>query len=335
MSYTWEYLQRNQKQAKRLVGISYEQLIQLIEQAKLLHEQRLSEIDKNKTRLISAGGGKKSQLEEEEQIILTLIYLRHHLSFQILGLLFQVSESTANNIFNYWQSLLRESLPASLLEQAKKCEEEEEAIIEMLAEQELIVDSAEQDRERPSDYQQQKLFYSGKKKNHTFNNQFIVLPKGKDIIDVIAGKPGPKSDISLCRERLSEFDKKQLFSGDKAYLGEPQIRTPHKKPKHGELTSQQKEANKKLSSNRIFVEHVIRLIKIFKIAQERFRLEASKYESIILTVCGLVRLRIERLVFSAVKTPEYSKMNEIINLDSLAAELSTKAPDAYGAIESS
>ncbi|NEO34455.1 MAG: IS5/IS1182 family transposase, partial [Symploca sp. SIO3C6] len=38
MSYTWEYLQRNQKQAKRLVGISYEQLIQLIEQAKLLHE---------------------------------------------------------------------------------------------------------------------------------------------------------------------------------------------------------------------------------------------------------------------------------------------------------
>ncbi|NER29214.1 MAG: transposase [Symploca sp. SIO1C4] len=335
MSYTWEYLQRNQKQAKRLVGISYEQLIQLIEQAKLLHEQRLSEIEKNKTRLISAGGGKKSQLEEEEQIILTLIYLRHHLSFQILGLLFQVSESTANNIFNYWQSLLRESLPASLLEQAKKCEEEEEAIIEMLAEQELIVDSAEQDRERPSDYQQQKLFYSGKKKNHTFKNQFIVLPKGKDIIDVIAGKPGPKSDISLCRERLSEFDKKQLFSGDKAYLGEPQIRTPHKKPKHGELTSQQKEANKKLSSNRIFVEHVIRLIKIFKIAQERFRLEASKYESIILTVCGLVRLRIERLVFSAVKTPEYSKMNEIINLDSLAAELSTKAPDAYGAIESS
>ncbi|MGQ4646639.1 hypothetical protein [Lyngbya aestuarii] len=31
MSYTWNYLQRNQKEAKRLVGISYEQLIQLMD----------------------------------------------------------------------------------------------------------------------------------------------------------------------------------------------------------------------------------------------------------------------------------------------------------------
>ncbi|MGB7442849.1 MAG: transposase family protein [Coleofasciculaceae cyanobacterium] len=175
MSYTWEYLQRNHKQAKRLVGISYEQLIQLMEQAKLLHEQKLSERERNKTRLISAGGGKKSQLVLEEQIILTLIYLRHHLSFQILGLLFQVSESTAHNIFNYWQGLLRESLPASLLEQVKKYQEESETIIEMLAEYELIVDSAEQSRSRPSDYQEQKTFYSGKKKNHTFKNQLTSL----------------------------------------------------------------------------------------------------------------------------------------------------------------
>jgi hypothetical protein len=26
-------------------------------------------------------------------------------------------------------------------------------------------------------------------------NQLIVLPDGKDIVDVVAGKPGPKSDI--------------------------------------------------------------------------------------------------------------------------------------------
>ncbi|NEO33795.1 MAG: transposase family protein [Symploca sp. SIO3C6] len=122
MSYTWEYLQRNHQEAKRLVGINYEQLIQLIEQAKFLHEQRQTEIEINRTRLINTGGGRKSQLSLEEQIILTLIYLRHHLIFKILGLLFQVSESTANNIFNYWHSLLRESTPASLLEQVKKYE---------------------------------------------------------------------------------------------------------------------------------------------------------------------------------------------------------------------
>ncbi len=88
----------------------------------------------------------------EDQILLTLIYLRQGLTFQVLGLLFQVSESTANNIFHYWRALFREVLPASLLEQAKKFDENEESIKENLKEYELIVDSSEQPRERPLDF---------------------------------------------------------------------------------------------------------------------------------------------------------------------------------------
>jgi len=62
---------------------------------------------------------------------------------------------------------------------------------------ELIVDSAEQPVQRPVDYQEQKKYYSGKKKMHTFKNQFIVLPNGEDIVDVIVGKLGKTSDIYL------------------------------------------------------------------------------------------------------------------------------------------
>jgi len=32
---------------------------------------------------------------------------------------------------------------------------------------------------------------------HTFKNQFIVLPNGEDIVDVIVGKLGKTSDINL------------------------------------------------------------------------------------------------------------------------------------------
>ena len=52
-----------------------------------------------------------------------------------------------------------------------------------------------------------------------------------------------------------------------------------------------KKENQKKAQKRIFVEHVIRLIKIFKVARERFRLKESNYEKLILTICGLVRLR--------------------------------------------
>jgi len=69
------------------------------------------------------------------------------------------------------------------------------------------------------------------KKNHTFKNQITVLPSGKDIVDVIAGEPGPKSDITLFRECQKDFDPNQKFQGDKGYQGEASIKTPKKKPK--------------------------------------------------------------------------------------------------------
>ncbi len=100
----------------------------------------------------------------------------------------------------------------------------------------------------------------------------------------------------MFRERQKGFDPKQRFNGDKAYEGEPSIKTPKKKPKKQELTPEQKEKNKELASSRIFVEHLIRLVKIFRVAQERFRLNSHKYEQVILTICGLVRLRIGRFI---------------------------------------
>lgn len=105
-----------------------------------------------------------------------------------------------------------------------------------------------------------------------------------------------KSDINLFREQHKGFDSRQTFNGDKAYVGEPSIKTPQKKPKNQELTLEHKQKNKELSSKRIFVEHLIRLVKIFRVAQERFRLNPRKYEQIILTICGLVRLRIGALI---------------------------------------
>lgn len=311
-NYTWKYIQQHTQEVKRLLGISYEQLEQLIEQGKVLDQIKQEKNEKQKKRIIKAGGGKPAKLSIEEQIVLTLVYLRHHLTFQVLGLLFEVSESTAHNLFNYWQDLLREGLPASLLEQVKKYPENESQIREKVRQYELIVDSEEQDRERPGDYKTQKEYYSGKQKNHTFKNQFITLPLGSDIVDVVVGRPGPVSDINLCRERLDKFHPEQRLIGDKAYVGETQIKTPHKKPKKKEITQKQKEANKALSSKRIFVEHLIRVVKIFKVAQERFRLRKDRYASIILTICGLVRLRKGCLILEIVKD-EYNESTIAIN----------------------
>ena len=125
---------------------------------------------------------------------------------------------------------------------------------------------------------------------------FIVLPKGKDIVDVHLGDPGPKSDISQFREAQDKFSQKQRFRGDLGYQGEPTIVTPHKRPKKQRLTPQKQKENTAFAQKRVYVEHVIRGVKIFRIAQQRFRLRANNYTRVMQVICGLVRLRIGALV---------------------------------------
>lgn len=287
-----ERIESHPQESKRLIGIKYEDFTSLVILAEKRHIEKQALMQKNKIRLIAAGGGRKAEMTVKEGICLCLVYLRQKPTFEILGLLFNVSRSKANNTFNYWVVILREILPASQVEEVKTDSKKYQELCKILSEHELIVDSAEQAIERPGDYQEQKKYYSGKKKMHTIKNQFIVLPGGRDIVDICIGQLGKISDISLFREHRSHLDETQRFLGDKAYIGEALITTPHKKPRKAELSPTQKEENKQISSARIGVEHLICRVKTFRVASDRFRLARHRYRQVIMTVCGLVRLHL-------------------------------------------
>lgn len=289
------YIEEYPHRTKQLLGISYDQFLYLLAQAELRHAQQQSEMERSKVRLNAKGGGRKPKLSIAQEVCLCLFYLRQFPTFEVLGLHFGVSKTEANDTFHYWLGILRELMPASLLEQVEHQANDYALVQELLTEFRLIVDSTEQPRERPSDNEEQREYFSGKKKHHTFKNQFITLPEGKDIVDVVVGAKGPISDISLFRTQQQKFDSEQPFEGDKAYVGGKNITTPQKKPRNSQLTANQKAENKVKARKRIFVEHVIRLLKIFRVASERFRLRPDIYEQVILTVCGLVRLRINAL----------------------------------------
>lgn len=120
MSDILNHIESKPKETLRLIGLEYEPLQKLIQNAEQLHYEKPALRESKKTRIISSGGGRKPKLSIKEQIILTLVYLRHLTTFQLLGIQFGVSESTANDTFNYWLPLLRELLPSSLVEQVKK-----------------------------------------------------------------------------------------------------------------------------------------------------------------------------------------------------------------------
>lgn len=293
----YQYITQHPKRTIAILGITFEHFNELAQQAINQDLENQARHEEQTQRVNKKGAGSPKSLRPIEEICLTLFYLRQPCTFEVLGMHFGVSKTTANDRFHYWLKIIRDLLPSSLVEQTPD-PSSFTALQRQLKEQELIVDSFEQERSRPLDNQEQADYFSGKKARHTFKNQVISLPEGGDIVDVVSGERGPEADINVMRKQLPTFDEEQPFLGDKAYVGEEQILTPKKKPRGGKLTSEQKEQNRVLSKRRIYIEHVIRRLRIFGILQGKFRLRSGCYQLVMLTVCGLTRLRMGTFKFA-------------------------------------
>jgi hypothetical protein len=84
------------------------------------------------------------------------------------------------------------------------------------------------------------------------------------------------------------------FGMKKDYLSSSSIFMPHKKPRKSKnnpnpsLTKQQKAENKILSKTRVFVEHVIGGIKIFRCLSDRFRNHIKLLEDIFIGISSAI-----------------------------------------------
>jgi len=84
MSSVLEYIEENPKETQRLICLGYPELQQLIQNAEQLHKKQ-NLLESKKINYLG-GGGRKPKLSIQEQIILTLVYLRHMTTFQLLGI---------------------------------------------------------------------------------------------------------------------------------------------------------------------------------------------------------------------------------------------------------
>lgn len=97
-----------------------------------------------------------------------------------------------------------------------------------------------------------------------------------------------KDEFPPDKDWFSTFDIKV----DLGYLGImndykcKSISIPHKKPKKGALTMDQKKENRRLASERIVVEHSIGGIKRYRILSDRLRLHDLDFYDDILGVCA-------------------------------------------------
>lgn len=264
-------------------------LLKVLPELEKRREQRLSARPDRKRPLL-AKDGRPREVLPVHKVLMTLLYLRHNVSHEVVGALLDFSADSSENAFHEVLPLLRDMFPSEKWEAEKKWRRGEPTWTPDKVEK-VIIDSFETPIRRPSINDRQKRVYSGKKKRHTLKTQVVTDQLG-DILCVSAPHPGPKADIKIYEEEpLPEpiADKPRI--GDKAYFSKdhPEIITPHKKPKGGELSQEQKAENKAISKERVYVEHAIRRIKGWRIMRDEYRLATGLFAAVTSAVVGLIQ----------------------------------------------
>lgn len=110
--------------------------------------------------------------------------------------------------------------------------------------------------------------------------QIVVDRTSKKII-ASSGAQGTTHDLRLLADSPIRFQKGTWMLGDSGYQGYQHIHEntllPFKKSKHNPLTPAQKRYNKMLSADRVVAEHVIRMLKRFKILADRYRNRRKRF----------------------------------------------------------
>ncbi|MER3553914.1 MAG: hypothetical protein C4331_06075 [Meiothermus sp.] len=108
----------------------------------------------------------------------------------------------------------------------------------------------------------------------------LIEHKTLQIVCVAIGK-GQQHDFKVYKRSKVKPHLATEFLGDRDYQGiqhqHCNSRTPYRKSKKKPLTNQHLKANQHLASRRIFIEHVIRRLKVFRILKDTYRHRRKRF----------------------------------------------------------
>ena len=244
------------------------------------------------------GGGRQPTLVAlEDKLVFILFYFKFYPTQEVLGFLFGMGQSQANEWIQRLTPLLNAALGYEQQLPARQAADLEQ-LLAQCPELEFIIDGTERPIQRPKDPQRQREHYSGKKKRPTVKNIVVSEKRTKKVKGLGRTQAGKKHDKAATDEEGYRFPKDSKLWKDLGFQGyEPdQITTyqPKKKPKGGELTTAEKECNQAISRERIGIEHSLAGVKVFRIVHNIYRNHKQQFEDLIMeTACGLHNLRLD------------------------------------------
>jgi len=248
------------------------------------------------------GGGRHADLAPRDQILMAVIWLRQYPTNEVLGFLFDVSDSTASRVLSRLLPLLEASGKDTMRmpDPGRKHRKELDTLLKETPELAVIIDTFEQRVQRCKDRKQADAHFSGKKKAHTLKGQVAVDTDLGTICDVADSVPGPTADITLLKESdlLSRLPSGVGAIGDLAYVGIADLHpqglgaTPRRKPRGKDRPPEDVCFNRAFSQRRIKVEHTIGRMRGYECLKQTDRHHRQNHTPRVRAVAGLVNRQI-------------------------------------------
>lgn len=167
---------------------------------------------------VNSGGGKPKLPGVTDKLFFILFYHKVYPIQEAMGMIFGMSQPQACVWIHTLSPVLQRALgiekclpernPRKLKEALDACELHD-----------FIIDGTERERQRPSDPHEQKDFYSGKQKAHTYNNIVIVDASEQTVEYLSQTYEGTYHDKAICDEEQYAFPENSTLQKDRGFQG--------------------------------------------------------------------------------------------------------------------
>lgn len=249
----------------------------------------------------AAGAGHPHPLDPRTRLLVALVWLRVYPTYELLGWLFGPDKSNAwhnaQDVLEVLEAMT--DFPFDRPDPDRRKLRTAEAVMEAFPAVRVVIDAKEQAFRRPGGWDEQKPFYSGKRKRHTVKNQVVCTPAGR-IGSVSKTAPGRTHDLTVLRHTgvLDRLPDDAGVMTDKGYVGvgadaggRPVV-IPARAARNRPLTDDQKASNRVINRHRVVVEHVMAQLNRFQVLRQTFRSVFGRHTQVFRVVALLVDRRV-------------------------------------------
>jgi len=224
----YAHLKRNPRKFLALTGLTVKEFKALlpafIEAYRNKYEGTKTLAKRKRHRQI--GGGRIGQLKTADQKLLFILVHQKTYPLQVvLGELFGLSQSSANEWIHRLLPILREALIALGVMPERDGRKFAQAERHQRESADYIIDGTERRRQRPKKPKKQALHYSGKKKTHTDKNVVIVHTRTKRVGYLSPTQAGKMHDKKVADREQIAYPRKATLRKDTGFQGyEPKVK---------------------------------------------------------------------------------------------------------------